>query len=114
MPLYERLRGPNQWPDAPSDLRAVVVQWLRETEDLARLLTKALAASLGVHRNALDGLFGRAPHIQGKIAHYPAASTLSSPQELGVGAHTDSGFLTLLLQDDIGGLEVLNNAGRWI
>ena len=32
----------------------------------------------------------------------------------GVGPHSDSGFLSLLLQDDVGGLQVQNGDGDWI
>ena len=32
----------------------------------------------------------------------------------GVGAHTDSGYLSILLQDDVGGLQVQNGKGEWI
>ena len=32
----------------------------------------------------------------------------------GVGAHTDSGYLSILLQDDVGGLQVQNGEGEWI
>ena len=35
-------------------------------------------------------------------------------RRLSVGAHTDSGFLSLLLQDDVGGLQVMNGAGEWV
>ena len=37
-----------------------------------------------------------------------------SADAFGVGAHTDSGYLSLLLQDDVGGLQVMNGAGEWI
>ena len=32
----------------------------------------------------------------------------------GVGPHKDYGHIAILLQDDVGGLQVLNGAGRWI
>eukprot|EP00957_Ditylum_brightwellii_P038831 2934920-Ditylum_brightwellii.AAC.1 len=35
-------------------------------------------------------------------------------QQLGCGAHTDYGLFTILSQDDIGGLQILNGGGEWI
>lgn len=115
--LFERLRGPNQWPSHPPELRTVVSDWLEDMEALSRLLTRAISASLGLDALALDRLFGR-PHVQAKLVHYPAIGRDGADQVdaggLGVGAHSDSGFLTLLLQDDVGGLEVMNSAGVWV
>jgi len=118
-PLFDRLRGPNQWPSEPQRLRGAVLDWLHEMEFLSRKVTQALSASLGLSTQALDGLFEH-PHVQAKIVHYPslapctAASTEDTDTSLGVGAHSDSGFMTLLLQDEVGGLEVLSGSGQWV
>jgi len=118
-PLFERLRGPNQWPEAPHEFRTIVGRWLQEMEALSWSVTRALSASMGLETHALDSLF-KTPHIQAKLVHYPGAagaldsSSAADTGSLGVGAHSDSGFLTLLLQDDVGGLEVLNSAGQWV
>mmetsp|Transcript_19993 Transcript_19993/g.56434 ORF Transcript_19993/g.56434 Transcript_19993/m.56434 type:complete len:391 (-) Transcript_19993:33-1205(-) len=115
-PLFTRLRGPNQWPAGPPEFRAIVSQWLQQMEELSWSVTRALASSLGLEAHALDDLF-KTPHIQAKLVHYPATEEALGVEEtasLGVGAHSDSGFLTLLLQDDIGGLEVLNGSGQWV
>jgi len=112
--LFQRLRGPNQWPDRPVELRSTMSAWFVEMECLARQLTRALSSSLGLKAEALDKLFNE-PHIQAKLVHYPAPSTETEESlGMGVGGHSDSGFLTLLLQDDVGGLEVLNSAGKWV
>lgn len=116
--LYSRLRGPNQWPAQPAGLRVAVEAWLAQLEILSRQLTRAISMSLALPPSGLDAFF-EAPHVQAKLVHYPGTGAKGEvdpvvPGELGCGAHSDSGFLTLLLQDEVGGLEVLNGEGRWI
>lgn len=118
-PLFRRLRGPNQWPDEPVAFKRVVSRWLAEMEALSWSLTRALSSSMGLPATHLDPIFQDHPHVQAKLVHYPVPSGagVGSPADdagSGCGAHSDSGFLTLLLQDEVGGLEVLSTAGEWI
>jgi isopenicillin N synthase-like dioxygenase len=48
-----------------------------------------------------------------RFLHYPANLPRRSKDQLGAGAHTDYGSITLLFQDDVGGLEVLGADGVW-
>lgn len=50
-----------------------------------------------------------------RIIHYPEKATreITSHQEFSTPDHTDSGFITLLIQDDTGGLEALWPGGHW-
>ena len=126
-PYYKRLVAhPNQWPDqhVPT-LRPHVQQFMKEMEVLSRRLMTYLAMSLDLPANYFDDTFGTCPNVQLKICHYPAVANADHNNEdvsnddkaramFGVGPHTDSGYLSLLLQDNVGGLQVQNGEGRWI
>lgn len=113
-PYYERLRGPNQWPaeeDCPG-FRTELEAFAADMQALSMRLTGALAESLGLPATHFDPLFDE-PHTQLKVCHYPALEAADANAS-GVGAHSDSGFLSLLLQDDAGGLQVQLASGEWI
>ncbi len=49
-----------------------------------------------------------------RVLHYPVIDTQTlNPDQLGAGAHTDYGTITLLFQDGVSGLEVCDKNGRW-
>ena len=95
------------------------------TESMLRLstdLTEAFCLALEIKKGALLPLFEPDPHWQLKlVAYHPqivrndsddVVEDVSKKQTFGVGAHTDTGFLTLVLQDDVGGLQVFDD-GAW-
>lgn len=114
-PAYLRLDGPNQWPaeaDAPG-FRALVVAFHDRLRAVAYELMNAISLALGLDEEHLAGVFGERTHSLVKIIRYPP----SPPGEAGVNAHHDAGFLTLLKQHEIGGLQVLvptADGERWI
>ena len=110
-PAWQRLTGPNQWPAALPQLRPLVLEWQTRAADTLLRLVRLLCASLGQDPDALQAICGDDPHYLVKLIRYPGREATDSDQ--GVGAHKDSGLLSLLLQDDIGGLEV-ESGGRWI
>jgi isopenicillin N synthase-like dioxygenase len=109
-PAWKRLQGPNQWPAHPADLRAVLLAWHQALQPVAASLLRAFALSLGQHEDVFDECWRGLPNQVIKTIHYPGRSTPETSQ--GCGAHKDSEFLTLLAQDEIGGLEVLVD-GEW-
>ncbi|TWP36515.1 isopenicillin N synthase family dioxygenase [Leekyejoonella antrihumi] len=111
-PGWERLQGPNQWPAALPGLRAVVERWETSLAQVARRLLHAWARSLGQSETVFDSAFGDVPATLMKIVRYPGRAQQSAPQ--GVGAHKDSGVLTLLyVEPGKGGLQVEHD-GEWI
>ena len=79
---------------------------------MALELLRAFAEALRLPRNAFDTLYGARPNEHIKLIRYPGRAANESRQ--GVGAHKDSGFLTLLLQDDRAGLEVELTPNSWV
>ncbi|BDZ38585.1 hypothetical protein GCM10025863_11990 [Microbacterium suwonense] len=110
-PAYNRLIGPNLWPAALPELRETVTQWHTAMCAIARRLLRAWALSLGAAESYFDDHFGE-PSTLIKIVRYPGTDN-PLPQQ-GVGAHKDSGVLTLLwVEPGRGGLQVERD-GEWV
>ncbi len=102
---------PNLWPEAQPELRDVVAEWHDHLSGVARKLLRAWALALGAPENYFDEHFGE-PSTLIKIVRYPGKDD-PTPQQ-GVGAHKDSGVLTLLwVEPGKGGLQVERD-GEWV
>lgn len=110
-PAWWGLQGPNQWPEDLPALKPAVLAWLETTGRVAHRLLHAFLVALGQSPTALDPLVAAPRNNRLKVIHYPGQPKGASDQ--GVGAHKDGGLLTLLLQDEIGGLQVETPTG-WI
>jgi isopenicillin N synthase-like dioxygenase len=111
-PAYLRLIGPNQWPDRVPSLKPAVLAWLAEADRVGRQVLRALAAALGQPDDFFDAWFDDEASLSLKVVRYPGRGPDEPSQ--GVGAHKDYGYLALLLQDDLGGLQVEAPDGSWI
>jgi isopenicillin N synthase-like dioxygenase len=103
-PPWLRLRGPNLWPDVP-DFRRAVTAWMEQLEAVGRVLLRAAARALGQPDDRFDPVVTPWPEVLLKVIHYPPSNEDHQSGQ-GVGAHRDTGFLTFVHQDDVGGLQV--------
>ncbi|KAF3435681.1 hypothetical protein FNV43_RR22772 [Rhamnella rubrinervis] len=102
----------NQWPQYPPQFREACEEYSREVEKLSLKIMELIAQSLGLGANRFSGYFKEQTSFI-RLNHYPPCP---SPQlALGMGRHKDSGALTVVAQDDVGGLEVKRKSdGEWI
>ena len=108
---YWRLQGPNLWPSTPSGFRAAFEEWDTALSVVGLRLLRHWAVSLGAAEDTFDPAFTDRPATLIKVVRYPGTS--NTPQ--GVGAHKDSGVLTLLVVEaESEGLQVELSVGEWV
>ena len=110
-PDYLWLQGPNQWPAGLPELPKIIDEWEQALSAVARTLLRHWAAALGGPPDVFDSAFAETPATLIKIVRYPARAASSQ----GVGAHRDSGVLTLLLAEPGSrGLQVRRGGEGWV
>jgi isopenicillin N synthase-like dioxygenase len=103
------LHGANLFPDAAPELRPAVLTFMAEATRAAHAIMEGVALSLGLERSYFRTAYTARPTLLFRVFEYPAGDN----EGWGVGEHTDYGLLTLLAQDENGGLQVKTPLG-WI
>ncbi|GAB7326453.1 hypothetical protein MBLNU13_g10458t1 [Cladosporium sp. NU13] len=103
----------NIWPESAPWFRESMYQYYSVVQPLAMKLMRLFALALQDDDSAFDHYF-KFPITGMRALHYPPMPPDSDANAIGLGAHADFSWLTLVLQDAVGGLEVLNKDGVWI
>ena len=107
------LHGPNLFPGIPG-FRDAVLRYVDSLTALGHALMGGISLGLGLDEHYFRQRYYRDPLILFRIFNYPHSSASQSGETAwGVGEHTDYGLLTILRQDDTGGLQVKSRS-RWI
>jgi isopenicillin N synthase-like dioxygenase len=106
------LAGPNQWPDLVG-FREDVTAYHDALTELGRRLVGVVALALGADSAELMPAFEQ-PTTWLRLLYYPPTDPQEGDDLFGSAPHNDFGFLTILAQDDIGGLQVQTPAGAWV
>ena len=104
----------NQWPADFERLQTELMPYYEAVCDVGRHIMAAIAVALEQRSDFFDAAYEK-PLARGQLVYYPAASKADdSAKRFGVAPHTDFGVLTLLLQDNSGGLQIHSKSGDWI
>ncbi|MFT4268517.1 MAG: 2OG-Fe(II) oxygenase family protein [Xenophilus sp.] len=106
------MQGLNQWPDWLPGFKPAMQAYTAQVDALGRHIVRLIALSLDLPATALDHHFEN-PTTFLRALHYPPQPPLADDQ-MGSAPHTDYGIITLLAQDDSGGLQVRPRGGDWI
>jgi isopenicillin N synthase-like dioxygenase len=105
--------GPNQWPADDPAFRDVVTRFDAAFRALGHRLLRVFGVAVGESPDFFAPAFAPASTTL-RLIHYPPAPATRPADLYGIHPHTDYGFLTLLAQDDVGGLEIRRPDGTWI
>ncbi|PWZ03151.1 Clavaminate synthase-like protein [Testicularia cyperi] len=134
---FLNLLGPNQFLDDSvcKGHKSIVIDWFNACSSISDQLTRAIELALGVGEGELSRFqtgqgghndpdpelakLGPLPYARMKTIRYPAGAVVDgiardSKSSQGVGAHKDSGWLTLLSPSQVAGLQVQDFDGTWI
>jgi isopenicillin N synthase-like dioxygenase len=104
---------PNRWPDAEPGMKPLFDHYFDVASDVGARLLRAFAVSLGVEQDYFLKAYDK-PISRASIIHYPSQPPELGEEQFGVAPHTDYGTITLLYQDDVGGLQVQGRDGDWV
>jgi isopenicillin N synthase-like dioxygenase len=107
------MHGPNLFPSNIPGFRETALEYLAVMTELGHTLMRGIALSLGLDEDYFDEHYTGDPLILFRIFNYPAPPMATGDGGWGVGEHTDYGLLTILKQDESGGLQVKSQS-QWI
>jgi isopenicillin N synthase-like dioxygenase len=107
-----RFRSANQWPADLPGLRETMVEYCGTLERLAQKLVRLYARALDLPAEYFDSAFTE-PQYKLRATHYPNQDN-PPEDEFGIAPHTDTSFLTLLAPNEVPGLSIRTQSGKWI
>jgi isopenicillin N synthase-like dioxygenase len=103
------LHGRNVFPELPG-FRDAVLDYMSALTGLGHRLMTSIGRGLRLGDNYFVDRYTGNPTTLFRVFNYPSSTAVDAR---GVGEHTDYGLLTLLYQDEVGGLQV-KHGSRWI
>lgn len=103
----------NQWPQGEEYFRETNLEFFQACGRAANALCEAFAIALQLPEKFFVGHHDKQDYTL-RLLHYPPIASAPKENQIRAGEHSDYGSMTLLFQDDAGGLEVRRADGKWI
>lgn len=103
----------NQWPTKIDNFRETVMAFYQACAEAADRILQAFAIALQLPESFFTHTHNAQNHTL-RLLHYPPLEQTPKPGQVRAGEHSDYGSITLLFQDEVGGLEVCTTEGEWI
>lgn len=111
---YRKLQGPNLWLlQLGQDWQDTMLSFLNAVGTLSQTILSNLAWTLGLPENYFTMLADEPPYLLMKLLCYHP-QVKEQTLRVGVAPHCDWSWMTFLLQDDIGGLQIKRPNGDWV
>ncbi len=106
------LRGRNQWPEGPPELRRDMTAYFDALGAMCGRMLPAFAAALDMPADFFARFFTNEGHANLRFLHYPPQDP-GEDNLFGQAPHTDNSFMTALARTDVPGLAVRLPSGEW-
>ena len=112
---------PNRWPDFEGDeegveFKEVMQEFFGKCKELHCLVMSAIALGMGLGEDFFASFTSKGDNTL-RLLHYPSVSKgvfEQGKQQMRAGEHSDYGSITLLFQDQRGGLQVMTPSGKYV
>jgi isopenicillin N synthase-like dioxygenase len=107
------LHGQNQWPKNLPHVKKEMTEYYNNLGQLAKNLLRGFAIGLDIPPDHFHQYYQK-PLNMLRLLHYPEQEAPDDIKKIGTRPHCDAGGVTILMQDNTGGLEVQNKSGDWV
>ncbi|KAK6355597.1 hypothetical protein TWF696_004696 [Orbilia brochopaga] len=112
--VKNEMEGENRWPETLPEIKEPVTDYFNSMIRLGKKLFQLFALSLDLDEHRFDSTVSGKGSVM-RLLHYPPQKDENIDlNQLGIGAHSDYECFTMLAQDDVPALQVLNAEGEWV
>jgi isopenicillin N synthase-like dioxygenase len=111
--LDAEIYADNIWPDCSPGFEPGIWTWFEHAAAMARTMTSVFEVALRLPQGYFTAFTDHSIDVLRVNNYQVPEGLILEPQQLGMGAHTDYGIVTILWADAVPGLQILDTSGQW-